>query len=79
MTTHKEQLQALAIELAEEKTASKRARSERDKYKAQLAARGEKAGEFSGHIVLSDGAKLEKGWRRAAEASNGRYALHYND
>ncbi len=79
MATHKEQLQALAIELAEEKTASKRARSERDKYRAQLSERGERLTSFHGHVVLSDGAKLEKGWRRAAEASRGSYALHYND
>jgi len=79
MATHKEQIEALTAELAEEKKATKRARTERDKYKAQVVTKGEQIAQFSGHVVLSDGAKLEKGWRRAAEASQGAYALHYDD
>lgn len=79
MATHKEQLQALAIELAEEKTASKRARAERDKYKAQVATKGEQIAQFSGHVVLSDSATLDKNWRRATETSNGQFVLRYND
>jgi len=79
MATQKEKLDALTAELAEEKKATKRARTERDKYKAQVAAKGKEIAHFTGHVVLSDGVKLEKGWRRAAEASHGAYALHYVD
>jgi len=79
MATQKEKLDALTAELAEEKKATKRARTERDKYKAQVATKGKEIAHFTGHVVLSDGAKLEKGWRRASEASRGGYALHYDD
>jgi len=63
MATQKEKLDALTTELAEEKKATKRARTERDKYKAQLAERGEKCGSFTGHVVLGTAAKIEKEWR----------------
>jgi len=79
MATHKEKIDALTAELAEEKKATKRARTERDKYKAQLGERGAKSAEFHGHLILSDASRLETQWRRASEASQGGAALHYED
>ena len=79
MATQKEQIEALAAELAEEKKATKRARTERDKYKDQVASKGEKVSSFNGHVVLSDAHKLEKEWRRCSEVVHGAYALHYDD
>ena len=79
MATQKEKIDALTAELAEEKKATKRARTERDKYKAQLAERGDKIGSFKGHVLLTTSQKLDKGWRRASEVRTGPHALHYED
>lgn len=79
MATQKEKIDALTAELAEEKKATKRARTERDKYKAQLAERGEKCGSFTGHVVLATSQQIDKGWRRASEVRSGPHALHYED
>jgi len=79
MATQKEKVDALTAELAEEKKATKRARTERDKYKAQVASKGDKVASFKGHVVLGTSAQIDKGWRRATEARRGEYALHYTD
>ena len=79
MATQKEKIDALTAELAEEKKATKRARTERDKYKAQLAERGEKLGSFQGHVVVTNAQQIEKGWRRKNETHGGEYILRYED
>jgi len=79
MATQKEKIDALTAELAEEKKATKRARTERDKYKAQLAERGEKCGSFTGHVVLGTAAKIEKEWRHVHLTNKGKHALHYEN
>ncbi len=79
MATQKEKVDALTAELAEEKKATKRARTERDKYKAQVASKGDKVTSFKGHVLLTDAQQIEKGWRSETATRLGKHALHYAD
>ena len=79
MATQKEKVDALTAELAEEKKATKRARTERDNYKAQVASKGDKVASFKGHVVLADAQQIEKGWRRKGETQGGEYVLRFED
>lgn len=79
MATQKEKVDALTSELAEEKKATKRARTERDNYKAQVASKGDKVASFKGHVVLADAQQIEKGWRRKNETHGGEYVLRFED
>jgi hypothetical protein len=94
MATLKEQLEAITVELTEEKRATKRARTERDNYKGSAAnlqktlddltntSAGKILGEIDGEsLVIATIRTIESRWQRRSLAAKGasQWDLEYDD